>query len=290
MELGAERRRGQHNVVDEELAVQGGLGARRRWLGAGHVQVLVAGASGRGRGRGPAAARRRDEEEDGGAAVARLGEDDAGATGHEHDVVAAGVLGAGGATELRGVGIVDKVPSKIDVVAPASPRRGRGFEAWPRRGRGRGRGSVSRFWARLGRAAGRGRWRWRRTTAPGSRMRWSAWLGRGDGRDDEDGGADGESGKGSGDSCFIARARARVLGGLGVCAVDVTAGTRGGRCEIGGTDAEAGVCGSSTSGGGGRLGERQGRAASFARVGAGALAAGPAMTWARPRMGGWAAR
>ena len=68
-----------------------------------------------------------------------------------------------------------------------------------------------------------------------------AQLRRGDRRDDEDGGADGESGKGSGGSRFIARARARVLGGLGVRAVDVTAGTRGGRCGVEGTDVEAGV-------------------------------------------------
>ena len=78
-------------------------------------------------------------------------------------------------------------------------------------------------------------------------------------------------GKGSGGSRFIARARARVLGGLGVRAVDVTAGTRGGRCGVEGTDAEAGVRGSSTSGGGGGLG--RGRGARLPSLGLGSTRA-----------------
>ena len=67
-----------------------------------------------------------------GSTVARLSEDDAGATGHEHGIVVVARLHGEVEDELGGEalgdGVVDKVPSKIDVAAPASPRRGRGFK------------------------------------------------------------------------------------------------------------------------------------------------------------------
>ena len=118
-ELGAERRRGQLGVVDEELAVQG-LGAwRSRRRG-------VHGLLGRGRCRCPAA-RRRDEEEDGGVAVSVV------------EVRASSSLALGGAA-ARAPGDRGELGA-----AAAGARRGEGVAvtAWPRLGEvlGRRRGS-----------------------------------------------------------------------------------------------------------------------------------------------------
>ena len=58
-----------------------------------------------------------------------LGEEARAGAGGEVVATVVGVRpGLGGVAEHRDAGVVDKVPSKIDIVAPASPRRGRGFE------------------------------------------------------------------------------------------------------------------------------------------------------------------